>query len=245
MDFLVEYSNCDDYWIYVDGSYVNGCAGFGVVILKNGDLAEELYGPVPDTFSERARNVTGEIVATEKAVQWCQEHSIQEVSIFYDYKGIEKWATGEWKTKQPLTREYADFIRNCGVKIYWHKVESHTGDRWNNRADELAKKGATCTVSEQSTPTDPIAELQKKGEGFALFLTQRGFDAELRGIYNSNCAKLKILHNDKLLGYLNIYRTKKEPYLVRYHELKDSSYQARLEALWQEYEFGEPELPLF
>jgi ribonuclease HI len=63
------------------------------------------------------------------------------VDIFYDYAGVENWATKRWQAKNEFTQAYAAFVRESGIRVYWHKVKSHSGDYWNDRADELAKQG--------------------------------------------------------------------------------------------------------
>jgi len=130
------------YHIYVDGSYFNGVTGYGVVILKDGKVEKEFCGSVSEEETCGTHQVAGELFATGKAIKWCEENGIDEIHLFYDYEGIEKWATEVWQAKQPLTQRYRKFMRNCDIKIFWHKVDSHTGDRWNDRADELAKMGA-------------------------------------------------------------------------------------------------------
>ncbi len=130
------------YEIYVDGSFIDGATGYGAVILKNGSAVDELSGAVAASETDGTRQVAGELAGVKVALNWCLEHSVTEVSIFYDYLGIEKWARGQWKTNQPLTKAYARFVGECPIKIRWHKVASHTGNRWNDRADALAKQGA-------------------------------------------------------------------------------------------------------
>ena len=231
--------------IYVDGSFLDGLIGYGVVILNDGQVIEELSGSVHEKFSHGARNVAGEIVAVEKAIDWCRENSVQEVSIFYDCKGLEKWALGEWKTNVPLTQRYAAFVRNCGINVHWHKVDSHTGDRWNDRADELAKAGVASASPESAKQEDSNTELTDQAEGFVEFLQNHGYKVDLIGIYgNPRFAKLGIFEAEVDVGYVNIYCTKKVPFLLRYHELKDRSYKDELERLWQEYHYGERQLPL-
>ena len=239
-------ATCEVHQIYVDGSFLDRSVGYGVVILENGKVVEELFGPVPAEFVHGARNVAGELFATRKAISWCQENSVKIVSIFYDCEGIEKWATGKWKTKQKLTQEYAELVRNSGLKIRWHKVDSHTGNRWNERADELAKMGAGASSQESEIVEDPYAGLESKANEFVEFLNDHGYKAELKGIYgNSDCAKIEISEADKSIGYVNIYSTKRVPFLPRYHELRDASYEDKLDALWQEYHYGERQLPLY
>jgi len=232
------------YQIYVDGSFTNGSTGYGIVVLKDGEVIEEISGLVPAESVSGTHQIAGELYAVKESIKWCKGNYVREMDVFYDYDGIEKWASGEWKTKQPLTRSYAAFVRNSGININWHKVNSHTGDRWNERADELARK-AVRSASPGADMEDLASELGNEAEEFVLFLRDRGYKAELKGIYgNSDCAKIEVLDGDKSIGYINIYRTKKVPFVPRYHELKDQSYAERLDLLWQEYCYGEMRLPL-
>lgn len=127
--------------VYVDGSWQEGRVGYGAVIMHQGQVLAELYGPVPDDATEGTRQVAGELVAVGKALQWCEANGITEVNLHYDYLGIECWATGTWKAKLSLTQRYRDYVRRQPVRIFWHKVKSHTGNPGNERADTLAKLG--------------------------------------------------------------------------------------------------------
>jgi ribonuclease HI len=126
----------------VDGSFIDGATGYGAVILKHGTVVDELSGAVDASEVNGTRQVAGELAGVKEALKWCLRHSVNEVAIYYDYLGIEKWARGQWKTNQPLTKAYARFVSDCPIKIQWRKVDSHTGNRWNDRADALAKQGA-------------------------------------------------------------------------------------------------------
>jgi len=229
-----------DYQIYVDGSKLNGSVGYGVVILRNGEVINELHGTVPEDYVQGTNQIAGELFAVRKAIEWCWDNSVKEVSIFYDCEGVKKWATGEWKTKHPQTQEYAEFVRNSLIKIDWHKVDSHTGDVWNDRADKLAKSGSI-PLGEDEQPKN----LQKEVLGFTKFMENIGYKAVLKGVYNSNCAKIQIQKDDKDFGYVNIYLTKKNELTPRYHELKDTAYEATLDSLWNDYRYGEKQLLLF
>lgn len=127
---------------YVDGSYNIKTQQFayGVVLFHNG---EEL------TFSESfsdpelasMRNVAGEIMGAKKAMEYCIENKISSLEIYYDYAGIEKWCTGEWKTNKSGTIAYKRFFDEASkfVKISFNKVKGHSGDKYNDIADRLAK----------------------------------------------------------------------------------------------------------
>lgn len=126
---------------FVDGAYEKDrrAVGYGAVILKQGDEIARLSGPV-HKYKE-SHQIGGELAATMRVLAWCQQQNVGAIDLFYDYQGIEKWATGAYKAKQPMAQEYVDYVRKAGVKVYWHKVRSHTGNYWNEVADKLAKAG--------------------------------------------------------------------------------------------------------
>ncbi|QPM67735.1 RNase H family protein [Atribacter laminatus] len=126
---------------YVDGSYYNHKVGYGAVIIHKNKVKSELFGSVPEEFSH-SRQVGGELFAVIQVVKWCQKENITKITIYFDYWGIQKWVTGDWKTNISLTKNYTDFINHSPIQIHWQKVKSHSGNLWNQRADELAKKGA-------------------------------------------------------------------------------------------------------
>ena len=230
------------YEIYVDGSYINGATGYGAVILESGKVVDELSGPVDSSEVNGTRQVAGELVAVKEALNWCLARSVKEVSIYFDYLGIEKWATGQWKTNQPLTKEYARFVAESGVKIHWHKVASHTGDRWNDRADALAKQGAAGAGQQgagagQQTlvESDLVGKLLRKTEDWIAFLMLKGVEASFDRIYNEQFARVYIVQQDKPVGTFDLYNTKKKPFSPYVHNFRDQALKQGVEALWREF----------
>jgi ribonuclease HI len=128
------------YQVYVDGSYVNGKVGYGAVLLNDGQEMQRFSGRVREDTD--TRQVAGELVATMTVLDYCVAQQIPTLEILYDYEGIEKWARGLWKANIALTQRYAAYMRACPIKIKWHKVRSHSGNAWNDVADQLAKQGA-------------------------------------------------------------------------------------------------------
>lgn len=222
------------YEIYVDGSFINGATGYGAVILKNGNVVDEVWGRVDASDVNGTRQVAGELFAVREALGWCREHSVDDVDIYYDYLGIEKWATGQWKTNQSLTKDYAQFVRSCPVRIHWHKVDSHTGDRWNDRADALAKKGAG-PAQASVVETDLVSELLKVADGWIESLMLNGIEATLDRVFNEQFARINIVAKDKVAGVFDLYNTRKKrlsPYL---HNFRDESLKMRVESLWRTF----------
>ena len=132
---------------YVDGSYDEslGKYSFGCVFLTpEGEIVEEFgNGSNPDSLA--IRNVAGEMLGAMYAVQWGIRRGYRSMTLCYDYQGIEAWATGAWRAKNPLTQKYAAFMQSKRphIRLTFQKVRAHTGDRYNEQADRLAKRALT------------------------------------------------------------------------------------------------------
>jgi len=150
---------------YVDGSYDDSLKryAFGCVfLLPDGGIRTE-YGNGNHAQSLQHRNVTGEMLGAMYAVKTALHNGFSRVEICYDYQGIEKWVTGEWRSKTELTRKYALAMREWGkeVKICFTKVAAHTNVYYNELADQMAKKGLRegngipkiCRLTENTEPS--------------------------------------------------------------------------------------------
>ena len=127
---------------YVDGSYNirTGEFGFGAVVFWQGEMSE-FSGSFSDSELASMRNVAGEIKGAEFVMTHCTEIGIPGVDIYYDYEGIAAWAEGRWKTNKEGTKAYKalyDSVKNR-VDVRFVKVKGHSGDKYNDRADALAK----------------------------------------------------------------------------------------------------------
>ncbi len=132
---------------YVDGSYNDSLKkyAFGCVfLLPDGKIYTE-YGNGDNPESLQHRNVTGEMLGAMYAVKTAMLNGFTAVEIRYDYQGIEKWVTGEWRSKTELTGKYAQAMQEWrkGIGITFVKVTAHTNVRFNELADKLAKTGLT------------------------------------------------------------------------------------------------------
>ena len=127
---------------YVDGSYNIETAryGCGVVLLVGGEEIT-VSRAFDDSEAALMRNVAGEIEGASIAMKYCADNGIGEIDLYYDYAGIEKWCTGEWKTNKKGTAAYKQFYDEISkkVKVNFIKVKSHSGVEYNEKADRLAK----------------------------------------------------------------------------------------------------------
>lgn len=128
--------------IDVDGSWQeDGRVGYGLVIRKEGKEVYRESGTVPqeDPDLSQHRQIGGEIYAVVQALRWCWKNQVSACTVYYDYEGLAKWASGAWKARTPLTRRYADFMKRVPVQVTWVKLPAHQGHVWNEIADRLAK----------------------------------------------------------------------------------------------------------
>lgn len=137
---------------YVDGSFEKsiGRYAFGCVILTPDGQEVRKSGSGSDPAGVAIRNVAGEMLGSMTAVNWAIENKYPAVEIRYDYEGVEKWVTGVWRAKTALTSKYAAHMQEAGkkVKISFCKIAAHTGNHYNEEADQLAK-GALLHMNEE------------------------------------------------------------------------------------------------
>ena len=128
---------------YVDGSYddTTKSYSYGMVMMHGDDELHFFKKFEKDDMSDM-RNVAGEIEGSMAAMKYCIENGIKSISIFYDYEGIQKWCNGDWKAKKEGTKRYVEFYKDASrlVDVDFIKVKGHSGDKYNDLADELAKK---------------------------------------------------------------------------------------------------------
>ena len=128
---------------YVDGSYnvSNNQFSYGIVLL-DGEQELKFQQFFIDEELASMRNVAGEIKGAEAAMRYAVEQGFQKLYIYHDYEGIAKWCLGEWKTNKEGTKAYKayfDSIRDK-LQVVFVKVAAHTGDKYNEMADKLAKE---------------------------------------------------------------------------------------------------------
>lgn len=133
----------DQVIIYVDGSYELSTKryAYGLVVVHKG---EEVYSECEAQKGEYSsmRNVAGEVLGAMKAMTYAREKGYRNLVLYFDYQGIESWALGTWKRNNDLTRGYHEFYQSMkkDLTVKFRKVKGHSGDRYNDRADELAKE---------------------------------------------------------------------------------------------------------
>jgi ribonuclease HI len=130
---------------YVDGSYnsSDGRYSYGVVCVNN-DVVEYIESNAENDTSERnIRQIAGELKGAVRAVEYALSQGQTKIVLFHDYEGIAHHATGAWERKEESSVGYYEKMQTLmksGIEIIFVKVDSHTGDLFNELVDEKCKE---------------------------------------------------------------------------------------------------------
>ena len=125
--------------VFVDGSFSPTFAPAGwAYVVVDGDK-ELARGSGITAFPAESRNIDGEVMASYQAMRWLDAHDMEGV-ICHDYEGVARWAKGEWQAKSNVAKQYVNAIRPYVRRAKFEKVAAHTGVKWNELVDKLAKE---------------------------------------------------------------------------------------------------------
>ena len=136
--------------VYTDGACRGnpGPGGWGVYII-NGNQTEELYAGDPSTTNNKM-----EMQAAISALMHL-ENTNTSIELYTDSnylrqgitEWIYNWKKNNWRTssKKPVANRelWIELDKlNSQMNVNWNWVKGHAGDPGNEKADELANKGA-------------------------------------------------------------------------------------------------------
>lgn len=144
--------NFDSIAAYVDGSFDKATKrySFGVVFIQEQEVVETLSRVGNNPKYQGSWQIAGEVFGALHAIQWAIKNNYKNITIYYDYMGIEKWALGEWQTNKPVSIDYVEAFNKLKtqINIHFEKVKAHSGEEFNELVDQVAKDAL------KNTPVD-------------------------------------------------------------------------------------------
>lgn len=136
---------------YVDGSYnkEKNIYGSGIVFFYE-EKQLNLSRKGEDQEMLQMWNVAGEVEAAMYAMTLAKNLGLRRLTIYHDYNGIAGWVVGVenkgvrskvWEANKPGAQKYKKFAKEIAnnLELDFIKVAAHTGNKYNELADELAK----------------------------------------------------------------------------------------------------------
>lgn len=130
--------------IYVDGSYSIETEkySYGVVAVRDNVVEYIESDAAKDTSKKNIRQIAGELKGAIKAVKYALKKGEKRVVVFHDYEGVCHHATGFWERREESSIKYykdMNELISSGIEVIFVKVDSHTGDLFNELVDEMCK----------------------------------------------------------------------------------------------------------
>ncbi|ATZ16198.1 ribonuclease HI [Entomoplasma freundtii] len=145
---------------YTDGSYDEATESYsyGVVLFWKNKMIQ-ISRRFHNSENAALRNVAGELEGAKRAIQFAVSNKIKNLTLYYDYEGVASWADQKWRTNTPLTTEYQNFVRIAReqINIEFRWVKGHSGNRYNEMVDQLAKTA----TKEEYRQVENVEDLNK------------------------------------------------------------------------------------
>lgn len=129
---------------YVDGSfnYKEHIGGYGLVLVKNSDVILKDLGTLRHPDLIKSGQIAGELLGALRAVELALANGYTHINIVYDYEGIRRFARSDWTANTFSTIDYQRTMKRYlqKVDVSFIKVKSHSGNAYNDLADQLAKR---------------------------------------------------------------------------------------------------------
>ncbi len=146
-----------NYVAYVDGSYMEIPGLYPVyasaaILAPEGSTQWKTFAKVCNDKYIDSRNVAGEIFA----ILMVCEHLLKAgdcngLTLYYDYNGIEAWATGSWQAKKELPKLYKQYLNMYvfpNFRIRFIHVKGHSGVEGNEIVDSMCRDAIAAYAKE-------------------------------------------------------------------------------------------------
>lgn len=129
----------DEAIAFTSGSYRDGQAGYGLVILaKNteGRIAQKINSDAKHTTS-----VFAEISSVEEAIEWAKKHNKKKLTICFGCRDLADWALGYNRPFNLIISNFKVFclISQLEIQLDWLRIPTYNGVFYSEQADDLAR----------------------------------------------------------------------------------------------------------
>ncbi|EDS77483.1 viroplasmin family protein [Clostridium massiliodielmoense] len=137
---------------YVDGSYniETKKYAYALVMVESGVVKYIENGGADNNSKKDVRQIAGELKASIKSIKYAAENNIKNIVLIHDYVGVCYHATGVWKRREESSEKYYNefnkIVNDNHINVTFVKVDSHTGDLFNEIVDEFAKYACGVTI---------------------------------------------------------------------------------------------------
>lgn len=142
---VVDFQKNNQCNLYIDGSFrkEDNSFSYGFLILKNKDKIIEGSRRIYSHPWGKYRNVAGELSGAREGIRAAIEHGFNSINVYYDFDGIETYVetTNGFSKDNYLADYYTTEIDKFKemASINFIKIKSHSGDKFNDYVDKLAK----------------------------------------------------------------------------------------------------------
>lgn len=208
---------------FCDGSFDIKCGryAYGVICIDRDFNENELYGYAANPKYISSRNIIGEILGVFNSLDWAITNGYEKIKIFYDYEGLEKWAHGEWKADSEVAQMYISVLENKYkdiISIEFEKVKGHSNNKYNDKADQLAKMALKDRATSINTGANWFVMQNFKIDELETILELIKEDisgVEILEITNNDCKLIKKLKLDNNEITITLYKSGKRKILVQ------------------------------
>lgn len=139
--------------VYVDGSYFKKTPHltFGGIVIVDNKVKNNVISirrvetdkPQFVSMNNAGGEVVASLVGIIDACQICNGEK-STLNIYYDYKGVRDFLTGDYNARKDGNLQYVHAVRsvlskNPNVNLKFFKIKSHSGNKFNDLADTVAK----------------------------------------------------------------------------------------------------------
>ncbi len=132
--------------IYVDGSYrsKDKTSSWAFCAIEHGKVVFEACGRIHNKEKNESFQVAAEIEAVIQALNYISRVN-KPATFYFDFLGLKMWINdlfggSAWSTNKSYTTHYRNYcLAHRKYIIDFKKVKSHSGNKWNEYVDDLAK----------------------------------------------------------------------------------------------------------